>query len=80
MCLYGVPGCSLEFVLALTKLGRRRRSVERPGGGGNNRATASAPSGLRAAKERREMDQRLPKGASQTRNCAEAHPGASNRR
>uniref|UniRef100_A0A0E0Q6R0 Uncharacterized protein n=1 Tax=Oryza rufipogon TaxID=4529 RepID=A0A0E0Q6R0_ORYRU len=24
MCLYGVPGCSLEFVLALTKLGRRR--------------------------------------------------------
>uniref|UniRef100_A0A0E0EA84 Uncharacterized protein n=1 Tax=Oryza meridionalis TaxID=40149 RepID=A0A0E0EA84_9ORYZ len=33
MCLYGVPGCSLEVVIALTKLGRRRRRVERPGDG-----------------------------------------------
>uniref|UniRef100_I1QAM4 Uncharacterized protein n=1 Tax=Oryza glaberrima TaxID=4538 RepID=I1QAM4_ORYGL len=42
--------------------------------------TATVRSGLRAAKERRGMDQRSPKDASYARNCAEANPRARNGR
>uniref|UniRef100_A0A0D3HTK2 Uncharacterized protein n=1 Tax=Oryza barthii TaxID=65489 RepID=A0A0D3HTK2_9ORYZ len=56
MCLYGTPGDSLEVVCAPEKLGQRWRTEERSGDGGNGSTTASASSGLRAARERRGMD------------------------
>ncbi len=51
-----------------------------PAAAENGRSTASAPSGLRAVKGRRETIQRPSEDATCARNCAEAHSGARDRR
>ena len=78
MCLYGTPEDSLKLHVHRRSLDDDGEPRNAPVAAENGGTTASASSGLWAAKKRREMDQRSPKDASYARNSAEAHPGAGN--